>query len=352
MAGSAGIMPMVKADAYGHGMIECARIFAAEGAAAFGVAEAREGILLREAGIEQPVFIVVGTVPEIIPAVLRHRLTPVVVDAAILPELSRLAVELGMTVGLHIKVDAGMGRQGVPPADVPAFVRRIRATPALVLEGIMAHFPMADAPDSPNTLDVFARFEAMIREIGDELPAGCCLHIANSGALFHFTRTVLHMSRPGIALYGCYPEGEPHLPLPDGEELHPAMRFLTRVIQVRRVPPGTGLGYGQTCVTGRETILAVLPLGYEDGYLRRLSNRAQVLVHGRRVPVVGRVSMNLTLVDVTDLGGRVVPGDEVVLLGKQDGETIGADEVAAWMETISYEVLCLFGNLNDRYYVD
>jgi len=350
-AGSAGIMPMIKADGYGHGMLECARIFAAEGAAAFGVAEAREGVLLRQAGIELPVFIVVGTVPEIIPDLLRYRLTPVVVDGDILPELSRQAGELGMTVGLHIKVDAGMGRQGCLPDEVPGLVRRIGETPALSLAGIMAHFPMADALDSPNTLAVFERFESMIREVAGELPAGCCLHIANSGGLFHFNRTCLQMSRPGIALYGCYPEGEPHRPVADNEELHPVMRFATRVIQVRKVAAGTGLGYGQTYTTGRDTVLAVLPVGYEDGYLRKLSNRAQVLVRGQRAPVVGRVSMNLTLVDVTDIQ-QVTRGDEVVLLGRQGEESIGADEIAAWMETISYEVLCLFGNLNDRYYVD
>jgi len=275
-----------------------------------------------------------------------------VVDGDILPDLSRQAVELGMTVGLHIKVDAGMGRQGCMPEEAPGLVRRIRETPALSLAGIMAHFPMADAPGSPNTLTVFARFESMIREVADDLPAGCCLHIANSGGLFHFNRTSLQMSRPGIALYGCYPEGEPHRPVLGDEGLRPAMRFVTRVIQVRKVPAGTGLGYGQTYTTGRNTVLAVLPVGYEDGYLRKLSNRAQVLVHGQRVPVVGRVSMNLTLVDVTDIRGEVVRGDEAVLLGRQGKESIGADEIASWMESISYEVLCLFGNLNDRYYVD
>lgn len=351
-AGAAGIMPMIKADGYGHGMLECARIFAAEGAAAFGVAEAREGVLLRQAGIEQPVFVVVGTVPESIPDLLRYRLTPVVVDADILPDLSRQAVELGITVGLHLKVDAGMGRQGFLPGEVPGLVRRIREMPGLSLAGIMAHFPMADALESPNTLAVFERFRGMIGEVADELPAGCCLHIANSGGLFHFNRTCLHMSRPGIALYGCYPEGEPHRPVAGDEELRPAMRFVTRVIQVREVPAGTGLGYGQTCITDRKTVLAVLPVGYEDGYLRKLSNRAQVLVHGRRAPVVGRVSMNLTLVDVTDVPGKVCRGDEVVLLGRQGEGSIGADEIASWMETISYEVLCLFGNLNDRCYVD
>ena len=350
-AGRAGIMPMVKADGYGHGIVECARLFAAEGAAAFGVAEAREGVVLRRAGIEVPVFVLVGMVPAVIPAVLEYRLTPVMVDGEILSELSRQAQAAGLEVGLHIKVDAGMGRQGCLPSELPGLVRRVRELPGLRLEGLMAHFPMADEVDSANTPEVFTRFTAAVSGVVDELPRGYRLHIANSGGLFHFNQTCLDLARPGIVLYGCYPEGEPHLPAA-GEELLPAMRFISQVIQVRTVPAGTGLGYGQTRTTARTTRLAVLPVGYEDGYLRKLSNRAAVLVHGRRVPVVGRVSMNLTLADVTDIPGEVRQGDEVVLLGRQGEEEITADEIASWMETISYEVLCLLGNLNERIYVD
>jgi len=343
---------MIKADGYGHGMVECARLFAAEGAVAFGVAEACEGVVLRQAGISQPVFVLVGMVSEGIDDVLEFGLTPVVVDDGILPELSRKAVERGMHIGLHLKVDAGMGRQGCLPQDVPGILRVVQQLPGLQLEGIMAHFPMADEIASPNTRTVFERFERMVAAVKEDLPEGCCLHIANSGGLFHFNRTSLHMARPGIALYGCYPEGEPPNHDPGGEELLPAMRFVTRVIQVRTVPAGTGLGYGQTYTTARSTNLAVLPLGYEDGYLRKLSNRGEVLIHGQRAPIVGRVSMNLTLADVTDVAGEIQRGDEVVLMGRQGEEMISTEEIARWMETISYEVLCLFGNLNDRYYVD
>lgn len=350
-AGRSRIMPMIKADGYGHGMVECARVFAEEGAAAFGVAEAREGVRLRRSGIEQPVYVLVGMVPEVIPAILVHRLTPVIVDGEILPEMSRQAVAAGVETGLHIKVDAGMGRQGCHPSELLSLVRQVRELPGLRLDGIMAHFPMADEAASDNTWEVFARFTEAITGIAHELPPGCRLHIANSGGLFHFSRTSLDMARLGIALYGCSPDGG-RPPASDDETLRPVMRFSTRVIQVRTVPAGTGLGYGQTFITDRLTRLAVLPVGYEDGYLRRLSNRAAVLVNGRRAPVVGRVSMNLTLADVTDIPGEVRRGDEVVLLGRQGDEMIGADEIAAWMETISYEVLCLFGNLNDRFYVD
>lgn len=348
-------MAMVKADGYGHGLVECARIFAGEGAAAFGVAEVAEGIALREAGLVQPVFVLSGLLPGMIPALLQYRLTPVVVDRLILPELSRQAQRSGDEIGLHLKVDAGMGRQGCLPAAVPGLVREIEALPALRLDGIMAHFPMTDEPGSQNTRHVFGRFTDMIQDLADDVDivlTGCCFHIANSGGLLRYSMTRLDMVRPGIALYGYYPEGEPGRTGAGTEALQPAMRFVTRIIQVRTVPAGTALGYGRTFTTGRTTTLAVLPVGYANGYLRSLSNRAEVLVRGQRAPVVGRVSMNLTLVDVTDVEGLVEWGDEAVLLGRQGNETITADELASWMDTISYEVLCLFGNLNRRYYLD
>ena len=351
MAGGAKIMPLVKADGYGHGMIECARLFAGEGADAFGVGETCEGRILREAGIKQPVFVLVGMMPDAIPEMLDYRLTPVVVDGSLLTELSIQAENKGLEVGIHIKMDVGMGRQGCLPDEVPEIVGQIKELPGLHLEGIMAHFPMADEPASANTLEVFDCFQQIVGEVETMLPAECCLHIANSGGLFHFTSTTLHMVRPGIALYGCSPEGKESQRKDGEDELEQAMRFVTKVIQVRSVPSGVGLGYGQTYITSRQTILAVLPVGYEDGYLRSLSGRAEVLVHGQRAPVVGRISMNLTLVDVTDIEREVSRGDEAVLMGRQGDELITADEIASWMDTISYEVLCLFGNLNDRYYI-
>ncbi len=344
-------MPMVKADGYGHGMIECASVFAAEGAAAFGVAEALEGAALREAGFHQPIFVLVGVLPETVRDILRYNLTPAIVDGEVLPELSCQAVLNGTDVGLHIKVDAGMGRQGCLPSAVPELVQQVQELPGLYLAGMMAHLPMADDIDSPNTMEVFNCFRKTVDGAGRKIPDECILHIANSGGLLFFDMAGMHMVRPGISLYGCYPDGRPHGGK-EGETLQPVMKFTTRIIQVRTVPSGTRIGYGQTFTTGRQTELAVLPVGYEDGYLRSLSNRAEVLVHGRRAPVVGRVSMNLTVVDITDIRDNIRQGDEVVLLGGQGSENISADEIASWMDTISYEVLCLFGNLNDRCYVD
>ena len=350
-AGTAAIMAMVKADAYGHGMIDCARILSAEGAAAFGVAEAAEGVRLRQAGCDLPVFVLAGAVPRAVETMIAHRLTPVAVDGAILPELSRQARERGVKVGVHLKLDAGMGRQGTLPGDFIELVRRAQALPNLRIEGVMAHFPMSEDRQSTNSAQVLATFQQTATEVARLIPGKCCLHLANSGGLFYVAGALLDMVRLGISLYGCYPDGGAGREAAVEPKLRPVMRFTSDVIQVRQVPAGVGLGYNHLCTTTRPTTLAVLPVGYEDGYLRRLSNRAEVLLHGRRAPVVGRISMNLTLIDVTDLEG-VRMGDEAVLLGRQGSEEITADEVAGWMETINYEVLCLFGNLNQRQLVD
>ncbi|MFP7755367.1 alanine racemase [Thermodesulfobacteriota bacterium B35] len=346
-----GIVAMVKADAYGHGMVECARILAAEGVETFGVAEVGEGVCLRRRGIGGEILVLAGTLPETIDALVEYDLTPVLLDGSLLDTLAERAARLDRQIRVQLKVDAGMGRLGCPPEEATEILRRIRALPRLRLQGVMAHFPMADDPGSDNTTRVRRRFDAMIRRVAGFLPPDCRLHIANSGGLFYGSGTGLDLVRPGIALYGCPPDGGVHGGGHGTERLRPVMRFVSRVIQVRSHPAGTGLGYGHIFTTSRPTRVALLPAGYEDGYLRSLSNRASVLIRGRRVPVIGRISMNLTMVDVTGLEG-VCAGDEVVLLGRQGTEEITADEIASWMGTISYEVLCLLGNLNQRVYVE
>ncbi len=351
LAGSAAVMAMVKADAYGHGMIECARILAAEGIAALGVAEAVEGVRLRQAGCDLPIFVLAGVVPQAVATILDYRLTPVAVDGDILPDLSRQAQARGVEVGVHLKLDAGMGRQGTLPDDFIELVRTARALPNVRIDGVMAHFPMSEDRQSNNSAQVLAAFARTAAEVARLVPGKCCLHLANSGGLLYVAEARLDMVRLGISLYGCYPDGASGREAASEPRLRQVMRFSTSVIQVRRMPAGAGLGYNHLFTTSRPTTLAVLPVGYEDGYLRRLSNRAQVLLRGRRVPVVGRISMNLTLVDATELG-EVRVGDEAVLLGRQGAGEITADEVAGWMDTISYEVLCLFGNLNRRELAD
>ncbi len=350
-AGSSAVMAMVKADGYGHGMVECARVFADCGAAAFGVAEVVEGIELRRAGFEQPIFILAGVLPEFFDALFEYGLTPVLVDATLIPALAREAVLRRKEIAVHVKMDAGMGRQGFLPAELGDIVAAIKSREGLRLQGIMAHFPMADNPDPAGSKRILADFLRAVAGLRPDIHQDLCLHIANSGGLFSVDGTSLDMVRPGISLYGYGAAGAADVSATAEPQLIPAMQFVSRVIQVREVPAGTGLGYGHIFTTGRTTRLAVLPVGYEDGYLRVLSNRARVLLHGRSAPVVGRISMNLTLVDVTDINAVRV-GDEAVLLGSQGRETITADEIGGWMETISYEVLCLFGHCNRIEYVD
>ncbi len=350
-AGNCGVMAMVKADGYGHGMKECARVFAGCGAAAFGVAEVIEGIRLRQAGVEQPVFVLAGILPEFFEVLFEYDLTPVLVDGSLIQPLGQEAVLHKKEIAVHLKVDAGMGRQGFPLTELPGIVAAVTSRKGLRLQGIMAHFPMADDPSSVSSDRILADFLQAVTGLRPDLQQDLCLHIANSGGLFSVDGTSLDMVRPGISLYGYGASGTGGVQGTQEQQLIPAMQFVSRVIQVREVPAGTGLGYGHIFTTDRTTRLAVLPVGYEDGYLRVLSNRARVLLHGRSAPVVGRISMNLTLVDVTDLD-EVQVGDEAVLLGSQGRETITADEIAGWMETISYEVLCLLGHCNRIEYAD
>jgi alanine racemase len=344
------VLAMVKADAYGHGMVECARVLEEQGVSCFGVAEAVEGVILRRAGITRPVLIMAGVLPEIVPILFDFTLTPVVVDDSCLQELSLEAVRREQPIGLHVKVDAGMGRQGCSYNELAAILKTIEELPGISLQGIMAHLPMADEPDSLSTPEITREFSRQLDNLRQLVSGNVILHLANSGGVLYFPAAHLDMIRPGISLYGCYPNGQQGTLYENAVPLEPVMRFTSRIIQVKNVDAGTGLGYGHSFITKRPTRIALIPAGYEDGYLRCLTNNAAALVHGRRVRVVGRISMNLTMLDVTDID-QPVPGDEVVLLGRQGKNSITAEEIADWMGTINYEVLCLFGNLNARVYV-
>lgn len=346
------IMPLVKADGYGHGMVDCARIFAGQGAAAFGVAEASEGVQLRAVGISQPILVLAGVIPHTLSTIVAAGLTPVVTDASVLPELSRLAGVYGVEVGIHVKLDMGMGRQGILPSCFTEFIQTFRQLPHLRVDGLMAHFPLSDDRHSGNSALILQTFLAATKALAACGIGECCRHLANSGGLFYVADARLDMVRPGIALYGYYPDGALGRAVAKPPLLRPAMRFVTQIIQVRELPAGSALGYSHLFTTSRPSRIAVLPVGYEDGYLRILTNKAQVLIAGHRAPVVGRISMNLTMVDITDLTPEVQVGDEAVLLGQQGEDEITADEVADWMGTISYEVLCLFGQLNERELVE
>ncbi len=330
---------MVKSEAYGHGLERSALALARAGAAAFGVAEVEEGVRLRLAGITGEILVTLGlAVDDDVADLLRHDLQVVVCSAEDIARLRPLARN-GRPPAVHLKVDVGMGRLGCLPGQLPDLVDMAQDA-GLRLAGVMAHFPLADE-DVEATREHLHRFLALAARLRPRLPAGCRLHIANSAAMLRGLGADLDWVRPGIALYGAGPPGL----APAG--LRPVMAMKSSVVQVKELAAGSGVSYGHTFVTGRRSRIAVLPVGYDDGYLRRLSNKAWVLIRGRRCPVVGTICMNACMADVTGVPG-VAAGDEVVLLGRQGGEEIRAEEVARWSGTIAYEVLCLFGSRNQR----
>jgi alanine racemase len=347
------IMAVVKSDAYGHGLIECAQALYRAGARTFGVAEVWEGVKLRNAGLKGDIIVLLGGSSESYGDIIAHELTPVVFGVDFLTGLSDAAARMEIEVEVHLKVDVGMGRIGVMPDEVESYVSLIKRLPGISLSGVLSHFPVADEKDAlATTHEQLSNFKDILAGLESEKTGKIVSHIANSAGFIYFPKSHLNMVRPGISLYGYYPDGSPARvnTAEPALELQPVMSFKTRVIQVKEVDAGYGISYGHTFVTRRKSRIAVLPVGYADGYLRKLSNRGQVLIGGRRAPVCGRVCMNASLVDVTDIP-PVHTGDEVVLLGQQGDEKITADEIAEWLETISYEVLCLFGTFNERVYV-
>ena len=337
------VLAMVKADAYGHDMVFAAKAFARAGCRIFGVAEIGEGVRLRQAGIVGDILVMVGFLPEQAQLFFTYDLTPVVFDAATITGLAELAVQQGKILPVQLKVDCGMSRLGIAPRQAAAFAEMVGRSSGLRLAGILSHFPAADQPESPTTATAYDLFNGACRQLDDH--KSLLRHIANSGAVLNFPETFGNMVRAGIALYGYAADGQEGHARAAG--LLPAMTFSTRIVQVKEIAAGTGVSYGHTYTTTRPTRLAILPVGYEDGYSRSLSNRAEVLIGGRRAAVRGRICMNLCMVDISEIDG-VHAGDEAVLLGAQGDQHIWADELAGLAGTISYEILCMLGNNNVR----
>jgi alanine racemase len=341
------VMAVVKADAYGHGAVAAARAFVEAGAVALGVSTVEEGVELRRAGLTAPIVVLGGVFHGEGVAVAEHALEAAMWTLGCARALAAAGRAAGRTVPVHVKVETGMGRLGIAVGEAHQFGEALRAVDGIEVRGVFSHFASADAVDTASARAQVARF----REAVDGLAAAGVrpplVHLANSAAVLcepaaHFT-----MVRPGLMLYG-YPPA-PHLAA--RAALRPAMTFRTATVQVRRVPPLTPIGYGGTFVTARPSTIAVLPAGYADGYHRLASNRAEVLIRGRRAPVAGRVCMDHTMIDVTDVGD-VAAGEPVVLFGAQDGATLGADELAGWCDTIAYEMLTSVGRRVPRRYIE
>ncbi|HRY29879.1 MAG TPA: alanine racemase [Elusimicrobiota bacterium] len=328
---------VLKANGYGHGAVPLARAAAAESGVSlwgFGVSSIEEGLLLRESGFRHPVLILGSLFPfeNFVPA-LEHDLIPAVASLAAARALGGIATERGRRADVHVKVDTGMGRIGVSPQAAAQIVDAVLENRSLHLEGIFTHLAHAESEeDTQRQLDVFqAVAEEARRKKGEPLLA----HAANSAATFLYPRSHGDAVRPGLSLYGIYPNES----LRARVSLQPVMTWKTRIVFLKTVKGGTAVSYGATFRTSRPSRLATLPVGYADGYRRILSNRAFVLVKGRRCPVLGRVTMDQIVVDVTDVPAVDV-GEEVVLLGRQGKDAVTAEELAGWAETIPYEIVC------------
>jgi alanine racemase len=328
------LMAVVKANAYGHGAVPVARTALENGASHLAVNRTLEGVELRQAGLTAPILILGYSLPSDAETIVRWDLTPTVTTVEGALALSAMSDRQGKVTPVHVKVDTGMGRFGLLPDEVVPFVRRIAELPGLKLEGLFTHFAVADLADKTYTgrqFDRYMQVAQQLEEAGFTLPLK---HVANSATNLDLPEMHLDVVRCGIALYGLRPsdEVEPAIPL------KPAMALKSRVARVRTLPPGSSISYGCTYTTTRPTPVALVPVGYGDGYHRILSNQGSVLIGGKRAPIVGRVCMDQFVVDTTGIEG-VRQGDEVVVFGRQGEEEISAEEVAALAGTINYEVV-------------
>jgi alanine racemase len=332
------VLAAVKADAYGHGAIQCARRLEYEGVDWFGVALPEEGIDLRANGITKPILCLGGFWQGQEAALLRQDLTPVVYRIDLLDSINRAAQNAGVIANVHVKVDSGMGRLGVPDDALPDFCEALSRFANIRVDGLLTHLASADdVAHQEFTRKQLRRFRVAVDLFRSRGIAPSYVHAANSAATFAFEKSWGNMVRVGGSLYGFARDVFPsNIEVP---ELRPVMSLRSRIGLLKNVGKGEPLGYGCTFETTRDSLIATLPVGYDDGYRRALSNRGRVIVRGRFAPVVGRVSMDLTLIDVTDVPGAALD-DEVVLLGSDGPFTISAEDIAEVIDTISYEVTC------------
>ena len=341
------IMAVVKADAYGHGAPALAEAALATGAAWLGVARCLEGAALRQHGIRAPILVLGPTWPEEIEPLIDHRLTPTVGNCEDAARLNHEAARRGLTCPIHLKVDTSMSRYGVMPRDCPAFLGKLGDWRHLSLQGVMTHLATADAPDDGGgTRRHLEDFRGVVRAAADGGVKPRYVHAAGSAGIFRYPESHGNLVRPGISLYGSHP-----FPSPRARALKPVMRWTTRLARVQSVPAGTGVSYGHTFVTRRPSRLGTLPVGYADGLDRGLSNLGEVLIRGRRAPMVGRVCMGLCVIDLTDIPQAQV-GDETVLIGDQEQDLLTVDDMAMRCGRIPYELLCGIGQQVPRRYVN
>jgi len=328
------LMAVVKGNAYGHDVLEVVPVVLKSGATRLAVARLEEGIFLRKAGITVPILVLGLTLKQQAELLVSYSITPAVSECEMIEKLSEEAFKEGKIVKVHLKVDTGMGRIGIFPNRVLDFVKKVKAFKNIEIEGIFTHFSVADEKDKTYTEIQFKKFMEVLNILekeGIEIPIK---HVGNSATLLDLPHMWLDLIRPGISIYGLYPSKEVQKII----KLIPAHSFKTRIVFLKELPAGECISYGRTYTTKKKrTVVASLPVGYADGYNRLLSNQGEVLVRGRRFPVIGRICMDQTMIDVTNLP-QVKIGDEVVLWGRQGQEEITVEEIAEKIGTINYEI--------------
>jgi alanine racemase len=336
---SVGIISIVKADAYGHGALTVSRALVNAGSDMLGVATVEEALQLRESGIDAEIILLGGVQPDEIGRVVNNNLTPSLFSLTSAEALDKFAEKTLSKSKYHLKIDTGMGRLGPGVEEICGFLNELSRFKNLEMVGVFSHLANADEESSDFTLKQVSVFKTMLALINQAGFYPKYTHLANSAGIQRFPESHMNLVRPGIMLYGSGRLGE--------HDLRPVMKLKTRIIQLKRVSSGTPVSYGGTFVTKRSSVIATLPIGYADGYMRRLSNRARVSLNGSTAPVIGTVCMDLTMIDVTEIPAVNV-GDEVVLFGD---DIVSIEDVAEWADTISYELLSITGKRVPRFYV-
>ncbi|MBN2327565.1 MAG: alanine racemase [Candidatus Omnitrophica bacterium] len=335
---------VLKADAYGHGLKQLAPAAHAAGVDAIAIADNEEAEIVRQLGIPCSLIRLRPSIPEEVEESLGWGVQEIVgsLDQAV--SLSELGQKKHSPIPVHLAMDVGIGRMGFSYSHQKDQIARVRQLPGLRIVGVMTHFPCADEEELSVSKEQWSRFNQEVECMKPILPEDIVIHIANSAAILRMPESHHHMVRLGIASYGLSPSPVVSM----DPDIQPVMSVVTQIMQIRDVAKGSAIGYGMTYRLDRDSRIAVLPIGYANGYLRAFSNKTDVLIRGTRCPVVGRISMNMTTVDVGRIPD-VQPGDDAVLLGSQGAQCVSADELARCAGTINYEIACLLGNINREY---
>ena len=329
------LMAVVKGNAYGHDILEIASVVLNNGATRLAVARLEEGIFLRKTGVTVPILVLGLTLKQQAELLVSYNITPTVCEYEMIEKLSESAIKKDKLIKVHLKVDTGMGRIGIFPHDILKFIKRVRILKNVEIEGIFTHFSVADEKDKTYTEKQFKKFMGVLTDLEKEGVRIPVKHVGNSATFLDLPHMWLDLVRPGISIYGLYPSTEVQKTV----KLIPAHTFKTRIVFLKELPAGECISYGRTyTTTKRRTKVASLPVGYADGYSRLLSNQGEVLVRGKRFPIIGRICMDQTMIDVTNLS-QVEIGDEVVLWGRQGQEEITVEEIADKIGTINYEIV-------------